>query len=50
MLAIYRMNIDNIDLNLLRALDALILKRSVRRAAERIGVSQLAMSNALRRL
>ncbi len=44
------MNIDEMDLNLLRALDALILERNVSRAAERIELSQPAMSNALRRL
>ncbi|MEM8974256.1 MAG: LysR family transcriptional regulator [Pseudomonadota bacterium] len=44
------MNIDDMDLNLLRALDALILERSVSRAAERVDLSQPAMSNALRRL
>lgn len=38
------------DLNLLAALDALIQERSVSRAAERLELSQPAMSNALRRL
>src|ERR1700754_2270672 len=39
-----------IDLNLLVALDALARERSVTRAAERVGVTQSAMSHALRRL
>jgi len=44
-------NIDhNIDRTLLRCFDALIAERSVSRAAERVGVSQPTMSNALARL
>ena len=43
-------NIHTMDLNLLSALDALIQERSVSRAAERLDLSQPAMSNALRRL
>lgn len=41
---------DRIDLNLLVVLQALIAERSVTRAAERIGLSQPAMSHALARL
>lgn len=44
------MNLSSIDLNLLNAFDALIAERNVSRAAERIGVTQPAMSNALARL
>lgn len=45
------MNIDhNIDRTLLRCFDALVTERSVSRAAERVGVSQPTMSNALARL
>lgn len=39
-----------IDLNLLVAFDALAREQSVTRAAERVGVTQSAMSHALRRL
>lgn len=44
------MNIKNLDLNLLRVLDALVSERHVTRAAERLFLSQPAMSNALNRL
>jgi len=44
------MNITDLDLNLLRALDAIASERSVTVAGERIGLSQPAMSNALSRL
>jgi len=44
------MNLRSIDLNLLVALDALLNERHVTRAANRIGLSQPAMSNALSRL
>ncbi len=44
------MNIQNFDLNLLLALDALLKEQHVTRAALRIGLSQPAMSNALARL
>ena len=44
------MNLRSIDLNLLVALDALLSERHVTRAAERVGLSQPAMSNALGRL
>lgn len=43
-------NLSAVDLNLLVALDALLSERSVTRAAQRIGLSQPAMSNALARL
>lgn len=44
------MNIQRVDLNLLVYLDVLLRERSVSRAAECVGLSQPAMSNALRRL
>lgn len=44
------MNLSRIDLNLLVALDALIAERHVSRAAQRIQLSQPAMSSALARL
>lgn len=44
------MNIRDIDLNLLVALDVLMQERSVSRAAGRMGITQSAMSNVLRRL
>jgi DNA-binding transcriptional LysR family regulator len=44
------MNIANFDLNLLRAFDALMRERNVSRAAQRMALSQPAMSNALARL
>lgn len=44
------MNIYNFDLNLLRILDALLRERNVSRAAERLSLSQPAVSNALNRL
>jgi DNA-binding transcriptional LysR family regulator len=43
-------NLRSVDLNLLVALDALLSERQVTRAANRIGLSQPAMSNALNRL
>lgn len=43
-------NLAGFDLNLLVAFDALMTERHVSRAAERVGLSQPAMSNALRRL
>src|SRR5258708_5422981 len=50
MLSIHRMDIRAVDLNLLKAFDALTNERAVTRAAERIGLSQPAMSHALSRL
>jgi DNA-binding transcriptional LysR family regulator len=44
------MNLYNFELNLLVAFDALLEERSVTDAAERLGLSQPAMSNALARL
>ncbi|MBB4935325.1 DNA-binding transcriptional LysR family regulator [Lipingzhangella halophila] len=44
------MNLANLDLNLLVALHALLQERNVTRAAERLGLSQPAMSAALARL
>lgn len=43
-------NLASIDLNLLTSLDALFETKSVTAAAERMGLSQSAMSHALRRL
>ena len=45
-----RMNLKNIDLNLLVYLDVLLQKRNVTRSAETLGISQPAMSNGLQRL
>ena len=44
------MNLSQVDLNLLVALDALLAERNVTRAGERVGLSQPAMSSALSRL
>jgi len=44
------MNLSALDLNLLVALDALLLEANVSRAAMRIGLSQPAASHALQRL
>lgn len=44
------MNLRSVDLNLLVVLDALLIEKHVTRAAMRVGLSQPAMSNALRRL
>jgi DNA-binding transcriptional LysR family regulator len=45
-----RVNINDVDLNLLRAFDAILRDRSVTAAAARVGLTQPAMSNALARL
>jgi DNA-binding transcriptional LysR family regulator len=50
MIYIPAMNLAALDLNLLVALDALLLEASVSRAAMRIGLSQPAASHALQRL
>jgi DNA-binding transcriptional LysR family regulator len=50
MLSIRPMDIRAVDLNLLKAFDALMTERMVTRAAGRIGLSQPAMSHALSRL
>jgi DNA-binding transcriptional LysR family regulator len=47
---INEMNLNALDLNLVRVLDALLRERSVTRAGERIGLSQPAVSAALNRL
>ena len=44
------MNLRNIDLNLLVIFEAIITERSVSKAAKKVGVSQSAVSHALRRL
>lgn len=44
------MNLRGLDLNLLVVFDAVMAERNVHRAAERIGLSQPATSNALKRL
>lgn len=48
--AIRTVNLASIDLNLLVALEALLEERSVGAAGRRVGLSQPAMSHALRRL
>jgi DNA-binding transcriptional LysR family regulator len=45
-----KVNLNNLDLNLLRVLDMLITERNVTRSAELLHRSQPAISNALRRL
>src|SRR4051812_48600535 len=49
MIYIRLMNLKSLDLNLLVALDALLLEANVSRAAMRIGLSQPAASHALQR-
>jgi DNA-binding transcriptional LysR family regulator len=44
------MNLKSVDLNLLVSFDALVSERNVSRAAEKIGVTQSALSHALKRL
>ena len=44
------MNLSRLDLNLLVYLDVLLAERNVSRAAARLGITQPAMSNGLRRL
>jgi DNA-binding transcriptional LysR family regulator len=44
------LHLESLDLNLIVALDALLEERSVTRAAERVGITQSAMSHALGRL
>jgi DNA-binding transcriptional LysR family regulator len=46
----FKMKLNQLDLNLLLALDALMQERNVTRAAERLFISQPAMSHALNRL
>lgn len=47
---IHAMNISSFDLNLLPIREAMIEERNVSRAAKRVGLSQPALSNALRRM
>lgn len=44
------MHLNRVDMNLLVYLDALLRERSVTKAAHKLGISQPAMSNGLRRL
>jgi DNA-binding transcriptional LysR family regulator len=44
------MNLKTVDLNLLVSFDAPVSERNVSRAAEKLGVTQSALSHALRRL
>ena len=44
------MNLNDLDLNLLRVFHQLMIERSVSRVADALGVSQPAVSNALKRL
>lgn len=44
------MNFRTLDLNLLRVFDVVMVERNVTRAAERLAMTQPAVSNALRRL
>lgn len=44
------MNLNGLDLNLIRVFDALMQEKSVTRAGDRIGLSQPAVSSALNRL
>ena len=50
MLIIHQMNIRRTDLNLLTVFEVLMQERNVTRAAERLGLSQPAVSSALGRL
>lgn len=50
MIAIDMANLSTFDLNLLRVLDALLIEHSTVRAGERLGLSQPAVSAALKRL
>jgi DNA-binding transcriptional LysR family regulator len=50
MKSIHRMNLASLDLNLMVALEALLEEASVGRAADRLSLSQPAMSHALKRL
>jgi DNA-binding transcriptional LysR family regulator len=50
MAIMHDVHLGALDLNLLVALDALVRERNVTRAAERVGITQSAMSHALARL
>ena len=47
---IHSVNVDDLDLNLLTVFDRVLRERSITRAAESLGLSQPAISNALARL
>ena len=50
MAVMHRTNLDAMDLNLLRVLDALLTERHLTRAGRRVGLSQPATSHSLARL
>src|SRR5437870_11551160 len=50
MVSITRMNVHDLDLNLLRVFDSVLHERGVTPAAARLGLTQPAVSNALARL
>ena len=50
MVSITTMNVQDVDLNLLRVFDAVLRERGVTPAAARLGLTQPAVSNALARL
>jgi DNA-binding transcriptional LysR family regulator len=50
MSTMHELHLRSLDLNLILALDALLEERSVTRAAQRVGITQSAMSHALARL
>src|SRR5580692_4669265 len=50
MSSMHALHLRALDLNLILALDALLEERSVTRAAQRLGITQSAMSHALARL
>jgi DNA-binding transcriptional LysR family regulator len=50
MVSIIHMNVQDVDLNLLRVFDAVLRERGVTAAAARLGLTQPAVSNALARL
>jgi DNA-binding transcriptional LysR family regulator len=50
MSTMHELHLESMDLNLLLALDALLEARNVTRAAEKIGITQSAMSHVLSRL
>ena len=47
MILITAVNVSDLDLNLLRVLDAVLRERNVTVAASRLGLTQPAVSNAL---
>jgi DNA-binding transcriptional LysR family regulator len=50
MSSMHELHLESMDLNLLLALDALLEAKNVTRAAEKVGLTQSAMSHALNRL